>query len=55
MEAGTQNEKEKQVETPKTGMRKFMNRFVTFLAYGGFLIVIIVIAIIAIIISSWVK
>ena len=55
METGTQNEKEKQVETPKTGMRKFMSRFMTFLAYGGFLVVIIVLALIGILISYLTK
>ena len=55
METGTQNEKEKQVETPKTGMQKFLSRFITFLAYGGFILVIALIAGIAILISYLTK
>ena len=51
MEAGTQNEEEKKSKMKQTGWQKF----VTFLAYGGFLIVIIVIALIAIFISYLTK
>ena len=55
METGIQNEKEKQVETPKTGMQKFWNSFMHFLMYGGFLVVMIVIVAIVILISKCTK
>jgi hypothetical protein len=55
MEPGTQNATEKQLETPKTGMQKFLNGFMNFLAMGGILVVIVVIAGIAILISYLAK
>ena len=44
METGIENEKEKKLETNKTGMQKFWSGFQTFLMYGGFILIIIVIA-----------
>ena len=55
METGIQNEKEKQVETPKTGMQKFLSGFMHFLMYGGFIVVLIAIAAIIILISYLTK
>jgi len=55
MEAGTQNEKEKQLETKKTGMQKFLSGFVNFLMMGGFLVILIVIVGIVILISYLTK
>ncbi len=55
MEAGTQNEKEKKVETKKTGMQKFLSGFMKFLMMGGFIVVLMAIAAIAILISHLTK
>ena len=55
MEAGTQNEKEQQLETKKTGMQKFLSGFMHFLMYGGFIVVMIVIAAIVVLISYLTK
>ena len=55
MEAGTQNEKEKQVEAPKTGMQKFLSGFMKFLMMGGFIVVMVVIVAIVILISYLTK
>ena len=55
MEAGTQNEKEKKLETKKTGMQKFWSGFVSFLMMGGFIVILALIAGIAILISYLAK
>ena len=55
MEAGTQNEEEKTLETKKTGMQKFWSGFMHFLMYGGFIVVMIVILAIVILISKCTK
>jgi len=55
METGTENEKEKKLETKKTGMQKFWSGFQTFMMYGGIIVVIIVIAAIAFLISYLTK
>ncbi len=55
MEAGTQNEKEKQLETKKTGMQNFLSGFIKFLMMGGFIVVLMAIAAIAILISYLTK
>ena len=55
MEAGTQNEKEQQLETKKTGMQKFLSGFMHFLMYGGFIVVLVVIVAIVILISYLMK
>ena len=55
MESGTQNEKEKEVETNKTGMQKFLSGFMKFLMMGGFIVVMVVIVAIVILISYLMK
>ena len=50
METGTENEKEKKLETKKTGMQKFWSGFLNFLMYGGIIVVVIVIAAIVLLI-----
>ena len=55
METGIENEKEKKLETKKTGMQKFWSSFLNFLMYGGIILVIIVIAAIVLLISSLTK
>ena len=55
METGTQNEKEQNLETKKTGMQKFLSGFMHFLMYGGFIVVMIVIAAIVVLISYLMK
>ena len=55
MEAGTQNEKEKKLETKKTGMQKFWSGFVSFLMMRGFIVILALIAGIAILISYLTK
>jgi hypothetical protein len=55
MEAGTENEKEKKLETKKTGMQKFLSGFINFLAMGGFIVVLIVIVLIVILIERLTK
>ena len=55
MEAGTQNEEEKKLETKKTGMQKFLSGFMHFLMYGGFIVVLVVIVAIVILISYLTK
>ncbi len=55
MEAGTQNEKEKKLETKRTGMQKFLSGFMKFLMMGGFIVILFLIAGIAILISYLTK
>lgn len=55
MEAGTQNEKGKTLETKKTGMQKFLSGFVQFLAMGGFIVILIAIVAIVVLISYLTK
>jgi len=55
METGTQNAPEKQLETKKTGMQKFLSGFMKFLMMGGFIVILVLIAGIAIVISYLTK
>jgi len=55
METGTQNEKEQKLETKKTGLQKFLSGFMKFLMMGGFIVVLMAIAAIAILISYLTK
>jgi hypothetical protein len=55
METGTQNQKERNLDTKKTGMQKFLSGFMHFLMYGGFIVVLMAIAAIAILISYLTK
>ena len=55
MEAGTPNEKEKKLETKKTGMQKFLSGFMQFLMMGGFLVILIAIVAIVSLVSYLTK
>jgi predicted lysophospholipase L1 biosynthesis ABC-type transport system permease subunit len=55
METGTQNEKEQKLETKKTGLQKFLSGFMKFLMMGGFIVILMAIAGIAILISYLTK
>jgi hypothetical protein len=55
MEAGTENEKEKKLETKKTGMQKFLSGFIKFLTMGGFIVILVVILAIIILIDYLTK
>ena len=55
MEAGSQNERDKKLEPKKTGMQKFLSGFMKFLMMGGFIVVLMAIAAIAILISYLTK
>ena len=55
METGTQVEEGKTLEAKKTGKHKFLTGFLNFLMYGGFLIVLFVIAGIVILVSYLTK
>jgi predicted lysophospholipase L1 biosynthesis ABC-type transport system permease subunit len=55
MEAVAENEKEKKLETKKTGMQKFLSGFLKFLTMGGFLVILIAIVGIVILISYLTK
>ena len=55
MEAVAENEKEKKLETKKTGMQKFLSGFLKFLTMGGFFVILILIVGIMILISYLTK
>jgi hypothetical protein len=55
VKAGTEIEKEKKLETKKTGMQKFLSGFIKFLTMGGFFINMIVIIGIVVLISYLTK
>jgi hypothetical protein len=55
MEAGTENEKEKKLETEKTGMQKLLGCFMKFFMMGGFLVILVVIVVIIVLISYLTK
>jgi hypothetical protein len=55
MKAVTQSEKEKKLETKKTGMQKFLSGFMGFLMMGGWLVIVIVILAIIILIERLTK
>jgi len=55
METRTQNEKEKKLETKKTGMQKFLSGFMQFLMMGGFLVILVAIVAIVILVSYLTK
>ena len=55
MEAGAEIEKEKKLETKKTGMQKFLSGFLKFLTMGGFFVILIIIVGIMILISYLTK
>jgi hypothetical protein len=55
VKAGTEIEKEKKLETKKTGMQKFLSGFMKFLMMGGFIVILMAIAGIAILISYLTK
>jgi len=51
MEASIKEEKETAVREEKRGMRKWLSRFLKFLAYGGWILLLIFILAIVILIS----
>ena len=55
VEAGAEIEKEKKLETKKTGMQKFLSGFLKFLTMGGFFVILILIVGIMILISYLTK
>ena len=55
METVTQGEKETAVEAKKTGMQKFWNGFVNFMAMGGFLLFLLAFIAVAVLISYLTK
>jgi hypothetical protein len=55
METVTEIEKEKKLETKKTGMQKFLVYFWKFLMMGGFLVILLAILAIIILISYLTK
>ena len=55
MEAVAENEKEKKLETKKTGMQKFLSGFLKFLSMGGFFVILIMIVEIMILVSYLTK
>jgi len=55
MEAVAENEKEKKLETKKTGMQKFLSGFLKFLSMGGFFVILIMIVGIMILVSYLTK
>ena len=55
MEAVAENEKEKKLETKKTGMQKFLSGFIKFLSMGGFFVILIMIIGIVVLISYLTK